>query len=60
MKTSKKDMHETCDLNYGAMWYKCCVMHTISQEEFDKWLSEHCAKCKYMSDICMYEEESNK
>lgn len=53
----KKDMHETCDINYSAMWFKCHVSHTITQEEFDKWLEEHCYKCIYMSDVCMYGED---
>ena len=28
----------------------------MPQEEWNKWFDEHCGKCKYMCEICMYGE----
>ena len=49
-------MSGRCGLKYFEMWNACHKDKTISQEDLNKWMSEHCDKCKYMSDICMYDE----
>lgn len=57
MSTPREDMSNTCGMEYDSMWRKLNIEHTISQEEFDKWFKEHCAKCRYMSEVCMYGEK---
>lgn len=56
MKEQKFDMSSTClQDNYQTMGIKCRD-GKITEEEFQDWFSTHCAKCKYMSEVCMYGE----
>lgn len=52
----KLDMHTKCGCSYEEMW----VLRKngkITEEEFQHWYSSNCAKCWYMSEICMFGEE---
>lgn len=53
----KKDMSEFCDFKYDEYWLAANHLHTMSQDKWNKWFDEHCGKCKYMCEICMYREE---
>lgn len=54
--STARDMSTTCGNGYFAKWdeYNAGL---ITAEEFNNWYDEHCAKCKYMYEICMYGEE---
>ena len=52
----KQDMSKICNLNYETMWCKR-DNEEISEEEFMQWYNEHCAKCEWMSEICMCGED---
>ena len=32
----------------------------MPQDEWNKWFGEHCGKCKYMCEICMYGEDQTQ
>lgn len=49
------DMHDKCGIGYEGMWMKL-INHEITQDEFDAWFDENCAKCSYMNEVCMYGE----
>lgn len=53
----KEDMSEYCDFKYNEYWLAANHLHTMSQDEWNKWFDERCGKCKYMCEICMYGEE---
>lgn len=54
METVKrKDMSAACGMLYDEYWRAVHIDKTMTQEDFDKWLLEHCYNCCYMSDICM-------
>ena len=50
------DMHESCGFQYFDLWRKANVTGELSQDEWSQWYSNHCGKCQYMSEICMYGE----
>lgn len=53
----KVDMTGKCGFKYEEFWYNANKSKTMTQEDWKKWYNEHCGKCKYMSEICMYGEE---
>lgn len=53
----KEDMSECCDFKYNEYWLAANHLRTMPQDEWNKWFDEHCGKCKYMREICMYREE---
>ena len=54
---NKQDMSKICNFEYNENWVKANCDETMAEEEWNKWYSEHCEKCKYMSEICMYGED---
>ena len=52
----KEDMSEYCDFKYNEYWLAANQLHTMPQDEWNQWFDEHCGKCKYMCEICMYGE----
>ena len=51
-----KDMSSKCGIKYFEM----CIQERdgqITDEEFQEWFADNCAKCSYMCEICMYGEE---
>lgn len=53
----KMNMSSTCGFKYEEYWRKTHMDQTMSQEDLDNYIDENCAKCRYMSDICMYGED---
>ena len=53
----KCDMSGTCGFKYDEDWMQANHYHTMPQDEWDKWYWEHCGKCKYMCEICMYGDD---
>lgn len=45
-----------CKQQYQEKWIAANVNGTLSQEEWDAWYNDHCAKCSAMSEICMADE----
>lgn len=45
-----------CGQSYMEYWNACHIAHTMTQSEFDEWLSSHCHGCPKMSDVCMADE----
>lgn len=47
-----------CELGYFRKWN---AMHTgeITADEFKQWYDEHCGSCRYMNEICMFDEATN-
>lgn len=58
MKQVKQDMSQSCGFGYNDYWIKANELHTMSQEDWKEWYGEHCGKCQYMCEICMYGEEN--
>lgn len=56
LENNKQDMSKMCNFKYEENWIKANHDKTMEQEEWDKWFSEYCGKCKYMCEICMYGE----
>ena len=46
----KEDMSKTCGFSKASDG-------KMSQDEWHKWYGEHCGKCEYMGEICMWGEE---
>lgn len=42
-----------CGQEYYEKWSAANVTHTMSQEAWENWYNDHCAKCPYMSEVCM-------
>ena len=57
MITEKCDMSGTCRFKYDEYWMQVDHYHTMSQDKWNKWYREHCAKCTHMCEICMYGED---
>jgi hypothetical protein len=55
--SNKQDMSKECDFKYNEYWLAANKLYTMSQDDWSKWYSEHCGKCQYMCEICMYGEE---
>ena len=53
---TKKDMSNQCKIQYHSMSVKERD-GIITDEEFQKYFADNCAKCFYMCDICMYGED---
>lgn len=53
----KKDMSKSCGMHYEEYWKKTNMDGTMSQEEMDSWFAKNCAKCCWMSEICMFGEK---
>ena len=54
----RKDMSQTCGFHYREYWVKANCDGTMSQEEWMDWFDNHCAKCFWMSEICMYGDDT--
>jgi hypothetical protein len=52
----KYDMSKTCAFKNFDMW-KAHVENRITDEEYYSWYDQHCGRCKYMCEICMWGEE---
>lgn len=57
MAEKKWDMSTSCGLMYDKYWADTHVHHTMSEEYFKKWFMENCARCKWMSEVCMFGED---
>lgn len=55
---SKIDMSDSCNFMYFSMFSKM-TSGNISLEEWERWYEDHCGKCEFMNEICMYEERMN-
>ena len=55
-----KDMSKTCNMAYQEKWLEANVYGTLSQDEWYKWYNEHCGKCRWMNEVCMYGEDYQK
>lgn len=53
----EEDMSEFCDFKYNEYWLAANHLHTMPQDEWNKWFDENCGRCKYMCEICMNGEE---
>ena len=51
----KMDMSDTCNFDYFELARKQ-ECGEISDGDFVQWYGDHCAKCVFMSEICMYGE----
>lgn len=52
----EQDMSGTC----GFRYFECAgkvAKGEMTEEEFAEYYKANCAKCSYMSEICMYGEE---
>lgn len=45
-----------CQQKYREYWVAANINHTMTQDEWKAWYSDHCAKCPMMSEICMADE----
>ena len=45
-----------CKQEYDERWRKANMTGELSQEDWEAWFVEHCAKCPAMSEICMADE----
>ena len=52
----KLDMSKACDFKYEDYWKDANALRVMSQEDWRRWFSEHCGRCKYMGEVCMYTE----
>lgn len=52
----RKDMSKSCGFHYQEYWVKANCDGTMIQEEWDDWFNNNCAKCFWMSEICMHGE----
>lgn len=50
----EKIVVKDCELAYFEMCGKR-FSGEITDKEFDEWYDGHCAKCVYMSEVCMFE-----
>lgn len=57
MNMGKTDMSGTCDFKYREYWLDANYFHTMTPDKWKEWFNEHCGKCKYMCEVCMYGEE---
>jgi hypothetical protein len=57
MSKTKQDMSKECNFKYSEYWVAANVLHTMSQDAWSNWYNQHCGKCQYMCEICMYGEE---
>lgn len=56
MADKRCDMSATCGMHYDEYWRAVHVDHTMSEDYFLCWFDRNCAKCTYMSEICMHGE----
>lgn len=59
MAEKKQDMSAVCGHHYEEYWYAANEKHTMPQDQFQQWFKQNCAKCLYMSEICMFGEEEH-
>jgi hypothetical protein len=53
----KQDMSKRCGFKYNEYWSAANTSQTMPQEDWLTWYKEHCGKCQYMGEICMYGED---
>lgn len=49
-------MSKQCNFKYSEYHVRANILNTMNKEEWEKWFSENCNKCKYMCEVCMYGE----
>lgn len=58
-ENGKQDMSGTCEFKYNEYWQDTNVHRTMSEAKWREWYNAHCGKCKYMCEICMYDENED-